>query len=68
MKHNASPLLKPHVATAPMGLAAVCGSKVYSLTPNMRQAYAASVEGGATITGARDLDRERLEPNTGDCA
>lgn len=52
----------------PRGLAAVCGSRVYSLTPNMRQAYAASVEGGATITGARDLDRERLEPNTGDCA
>ena len=45
---------------SPLGLAAVCASKVYSLTPNMRQAYAASIEGGAVITGARDLDRERL--------
>ena len=53
---------------SPLGLAAVCASKVYSLTPNMRQAYAASIEGGAVIVGARDLDRERLAPNTGDCS
>ena len=52
----------------PAGLAAVCASKVYSMTPNMRQAYAASIEGGAVITGARDLDRDRLSPNTGACA
>ena len=52
----------------PAGLSVVCASKVYSLTPNMRQAYAASIEGGATIVGARDLDRDRLAPNTGTCA
>lgn len=49
---------------SPLGLAAVRGSTVYSLTPNMRQAYAASVEGGAVITGARDLDRPQLEPTS----
>ena len=47
----------------PAGLSVVCASRVYSLTPNMRQAYAA-----AGITGARSLDRPRLSPNTGDCA
>ena len=52
----------------PLGVNALCGSRVYSLTPNMRQAYAASVEGGATIVGARDLDRDRLPRTDGDCA
>ena len=68
MKLSASPLLKHSTANSPLGLAAVCASKVYSLTPNMRQAYAASIEDGATITGARDLDREWLTPTAGDCA
>ena len=40
------------------GLAAVKGSTVYSLTPNMRQAYS-----GAG-TGARSLDRPRLKPTS----
>ena len=44
----------------PAGLAAVCASRVYSLTPNMRQAYAAVDAGGNVIVGARDLDRDRL--------
>jgi redox-sensitive bicupin YhaK (pirin superfamily) len=52
----------------PLGVNALCGSRVYSLTPNMRQAYAASVEGGAVIVGARDLDRDRLPLTDGDCA
>ena len=52
----------------PLGVNALCGSRVYSLTPNMRQAYAASVEGGAVIVGARDLDRDRLLRTDGDCA
>ena len=47
----------------PAGLSVVCASRVYSLTPNMRQAYPA-----AGITGARSLDRPRLAPNTGVCA
>jgi len=45
-----------------------CGSRVYSMTPNMRQAYDAVDADGNVITGARDLDRDRLTPNTGDCA
>ena len=40
-----------------------CGSRVYSMTPNMRQAYAA-----AGITGARSLDRPRLASTAGACA
>ena len=40
-----------------------CGSRVYSLTPNMRQAYAA-----AGIAGARSLDRPRLGSTAGACA
>ena len=41
----------------PAGLAAVCGSKVYSVTPQMRSAYA-----------GYDMDVDRLAPNTGTCA
>ena len=50
---------------SPNGLneATRCGSRIYSLTPNMRQAYAA-----AGITGARSLDRPRLASTAGDCA
>ena len=48
----------------PAGLAKVCASKVYSLTPNMRQAYAAVDAAGDTITGARSLDRDRLLPTS----
>ena len=40
-----------------------CGSRVYSMTPNMRQAYPA-----AGITGAQSLDRPRLASTQGDCA
>ena len=45
------------------GLAAVKGSTVYSLTPNMRQAYAASSDGSSN-NGGRDLDRDRLKPTS----
>ena len=45
------------------GLAAVKGSTVYSLTPNMRQAYAASAN-GTSNNGGRDLDRDRLKPTS----
>ena len=41
---------------SPLGLAAVQSSGVYSLTPNMRQAYEAATSGG------RSLDRPRLLP------
>ena len=47
----------------PAGLAAVVSSSVYSLTPNMRQAYAASVN-GTSNNGGRDLDRDRLLPTS----
>jgi hypothetical protein len=50
---------------SPNGLneATRCGSRIYSLTPNMRQAYAA-----AGIAGARSLDRPRLASTAGACA
>ena len=41
----------------PRGVAAVCGSRVYSATINMRDAYS-----------GHDMDTPRLEPNDGDCA
>ena len=47
----------------PKGLAAVVSSPVYSLTPNMRQAYAASTDGSSN-NGGRDLDRDRLLPTS----
>ena len=59
---------KTQKSYSPLGLQVLCGSRVYSMTPNMRQAYAASIEGGATIAGARDLDRDRLAATAGDCA
>ena len=45
------------------GLAAVKGSTVYSLTKNMRQAYAASVN-GTDNNGGRSLDRPQLLPTS----
>ena len=45
-----------------------CGSRVYSMTPNMRQAYAAVDADGNVIVGAQSLDRPRLASTAGACA
>ena len=44
------------------GVDAIEGSGVFSVTVNMRQAYASQNNDGA-ITGARGQDRAQLQPN-----
>ena len=44
------------------GVDAIEGSGVFSVTVNMRQAYASQNNAGA-ITGARGQDRAQLQPN-----
>ena len=66
---EASPLLRrqDYEVLQPTGCQRPCGSRVYSLTPNTRQALRSACHRGATIAGARDLDRDRL-PLTNDTA
>ena len=58
---------KTQKSYSPQGLQVICGSRVYSMTPQMRQAYAASTN-GTSNNGGRDLDRDRLASTAGDCA
>ena len=45
-----------------------CGSKVYSETQDLRDAYHYGTSVGGDVSDAPAEDLDRVAPNTGDCA
>jgi len=52
----------------PAGVDAVCGSKVYSETHDLRDCYYYGTGVGGDVSDGPAPDYARLAPNTGDCA
>jgi len=53
---------------SPLGLAVVCGSKVYSETQNLTSAYFYGTGVGGDVSNGPAPNTVRLSPKTGDCA
>ena len=53
---------------SPLGLAVVCGSKVFSETENMTGAYFYGTDVGGDVNNGPAPNTPRLAPTGGDCA